>query len=85
MTLKYVPYCEEIEYPVAHLQEGNIDIGNTESTNVCLKNNLEKNDTNQNCEATTKSGMEEKWLKILIVQSILNRTNKLKNRVNFLF
>ncbi|GBM28729.1 hypothetical protein AVEN_54509-1 [Araneus ventricosus] len=65
MTLNQVPESEETERTIAYLQVRNIDIGNTEilfKQFVHLKDYLEKNNANQNSEATMKLSMEEKWL-----------------------
>ncbi|GBL93434.1 hypothetical protein AVEN_188749-1 [Araneus ventricosus] len=57
---------KEIEHTIVYLDLRNIGIGNIEilvNQFVYLKDYLEKNNINQNCEATMKLSVEEKWLK----------------------
>ena len=88
MTLKQVPEWEEMERTIAYLQERNLDIGNTETLFnqfVYLKDYLEKNNTNQNCETTMKLSMEEKWLKFFADTKYIHQKSCLIKLCEYVF
>ncbi|GBN93602.1 hypothetical protein AVEN_72272-1 [Araneus ventricosus] len=66
-VLLFVPFSgmERNRNTIAHLQVRNIDIGIYSTSVLILGDYLEKNNTNQKCEATMKLSTEKKWLKYL--------------------
>ncbi|GBM16909.1 hypothetical protein AVEN_267305-1 [Araneus ventricosus] len=88
MTLNQISEWEEIERPIAYLQERSIDIGNTEilfNQFIYLKDYLKKNNANRNCEATMKLSTEEKWLKFFIDTQYIDQKSCLIKLCEYVF